>query len=285
MNKNSRIIQRIEKKYVLREFLEVILEYKKSLLLVGNNEVIYHDEDGYDQINKFLTDKRKKQFPKLKESKKNKKLTSQIIDFNVPYFRIQDDINSICFAIKDGKEAIFVNDFLIPTEQKIRFMTRGELERFFSSSKSELKLFRYDGRLTNNLEIPSDDDILDLFRLEVLEKYVYNMSDDAIRVLAPIVNSASSSTISKNFQFMEDNILVIKSSESDLSISYVSIRYEDNNWFKLISNKVPVTKYTLEQIKEITKQIDEDDNQKIDAKFPSKIRTKLLGKNYKGIGI
>lgn len=282
MSKNSRTIQRIEKKYVLREFLEVILEYKKSLLLVGNNGVIYHDEDGYDQINKFLTDKRKKQFPKLKESKSNKKVTSQIIDFNVPYFRMQDDINSICFAIKDGKDAIFVNDFLIPTEQRIRFMTRSELEKYFSSNKNELKIIRYDGRLINNLEIPSDNDILDMFRLEVLQKYVYNMSDDAIRVLTPIVNNASFSTISRKFQFMEDNILVIKSCESDLSISYDSIRYEDNNLFKLISNKVPVTKYVLEQVKEFTKQVDEN-NKKDDMKIKSKIKTKLLDERFKKI--
>ena len=71
----QRIIK-IEDSDIKRDYLKVLLEYKRNLLLYSKGEIVFQDEEDYDLINKSLVDKRRKTFKNRDFKVKEKSILS-----------------------------------------------------------------------------------------------------------------------------------------------------------------------------------------------------------------
>lgn len=263
MNLNNRVIQKIDSKYVGDECIQMMMAYRKYLGLIGNGEVLYHDQANYELINKYLEDERRSQFPysniptHVKRVGFRKfKVANQLLNFDTPYFRFSSEFSGICYAVKDDKNAYLVNDVLIPLQPRVTYFTREELEKLFDKKEGQLQLVLYNNKWGHSLIIPTQEEILESFKKDVINIYIESQNGyNAKKVLTSIVNNASSDSIIQDYQFCSDDILVVNSKGKDLSVSIVSLRYMNENCFKVISKDIPINKYTLEQIKSFSDKI------------------------------
>lgn len=263
MNLNNRVIQKIDNKYVGDECIQMMMAYRKYLGLIGNGEILYHDQPNFKLINKYLEDERKNQFPYSnipthikRVGFKKFKVANQLLNFDTPYFRFSSEFSSICYAVKDNKNAYLVNDFLAPSQPTVTYLTREELENLFDKKEDQLQLILYNNKLGNSLIIPTQEEILASFKKDVINIYIESQNGyNAKKVLTSVVNHATSDSIISDYQFCSDDILVVNSKGKDLSISMVSLRYENENCFKMISKNIPINKCTLEQIKSFGNKI------------------------------
>lgn len=267
--KNKRLIQRIDKKYVGEDCIQKMVGYKNYLAIFGNGENLYCDFPNWKFIHRYIEDERKNEFPYSNIPMHNEralfqkyKVANQLLNFNIPYFIFSSEFLSISYAIRDGENALFVNDFLHSRQiekyliREELYVTREELDAFFTSSKEEIKYF-YDKRWCNHLIIPTQEEIMYRFKKHIIEECIesQNMDNYYKNVLSFMVKEASSKYITDDFQFCIDDILMVKSKGKELSVSFVSIRFVSENCYKIIKRVVPIKLNTLEQIKGMNKKI------------------------------
>ena len=248
---SKQIVQIIDEKNIKGNYLKYLIEYRNSLLLYSNGEVLFHDEEGCDLINKSNCSKGRKSFrgSKFDIHEKNffngRKSVNQILCFNKPYFMIKDNHPNSLFAIRDNKSAFVFNDVLVPGDYKKRYMDREELEKYLSSSS---QLIRYEDSWTREINIPTNEEILDSFKGYVISNYVNNQGNDELKeILTPIVLNSSIETISRDYVIMPQDILLIK---DDMTMTYLTVKYEGVDWFMVESRNLPITKHTLSEVKE-----------------------------------
>jgi len=56
---NSEIIRKVDKCYVGDDCVQVMTGYRGCMLLLGPDQILYHDQANCDYINKYLDDERK----------------------------------------------------------------------------------------------------------------------------------------------------------------------------------------------------------------------------------
>lgn len=250
-------LRRVSSDNVSRTCLKLMLEYRSKLLLYGKGEILFHDEEGYDLVNKSLTDKRRKSFKnrdfqiKDKKGLSSKKKVSQIIDFDYPYFMMKDNSNSSILAVRDNNEALVISDILIPKDSKKRYLTREELEDYLTKDN---QLIKYNGVWTNSLEVPTEEEILELFKSFVIKEYIDDQYDEEDKyILSSVVNNTTEEAITRGFTFMPEDFLVING-DKDMSINYVTVKYEGKDWFRVESKGIPLNKYNLSKVREMCSQ-------------------------------
>lgn len=246
-------IIKLDNSDVKRTYLKLLLEYKKNLLLYGNGEIIFHDEENYELVNKSLIDKRRKSFKnrdfeiREKHGFNARKQVSQIIDFDKFYFMMKDDNTSSLLAFREENESFVVSDSLVSKDIKKRYMTRDELSTYLSRTN---QLIRYNGVWTKKLDVPSEKEILNSFKNYVEREYVENESDEEKKsVLSSLIRNASIESISRGFVFMEDNFLLIHD-DNDMSVSYITTKYEGHDWFRVDSRYISLNKQSLMKLRE-----------------------------------
>lgn len=251
---SKQLIQRIDNKDIKGSLLKYLIEYRNSLLLYGNSDVLFHDEEGYDLINKSDCSKGRKSFRGSQFSIQqrsiisDKKSVNQILRFNEQYFMMKDNHPHSLLAIRDDNDAFVIREELVATEVKKRYMSREELENYLSSSG---QLIRYNNTWTNSIKIPSNEEILSRFKEYVIRNYVDNQNDDEFkRIMVPVINNTGIESVARDFMVLTEEVLLIK--EKDLAVSYVNIKFAGLDWFKVETKTLPPTKYNLSQVKEIT---------------------------------
>ncbi len=138
------MVQRVPSCYVGEDCLQMMVPYKKEIIMLDKNEIIYsHTMGSHESINKYLEDDRRKQFPysniPTHFSKDGlfgrKAFTNQIMSFNEPYIRFVDGGLFESFAVKDGKEAFLINRIMAGDNPKSVTMTRKEVEDLFDETQ------------------------------------------------------------------------------------------------------------------------------------------------------
>lgn len=255
-----------------------MIPYKKSITIFDSNDILYYDKKGSSfHINKYLQDERRKQFPysnipthyqRIGLSKYN--YTNQLFNFEQTYIRIMDDYIIEGFAVKDKNEALLINN-VIPTFKRTGYKTREELEKMFQPPKDKnLYIMNFDGSFYNSdnpLLLLSEDTIVEWAKQKFSKQLnIYKVDTErnanlryfdqyTLRWFEHSINNITIDNIPDNVQFTDDNILLIQTNGTEISIQIITIRFMKHDYYKVTILDLPVTKYTLEQLKFLTSKI------------------------------
>lgn len=280
MSTNKEIVTRMPKHSIGEDCVQLIIGYKKSLTLLNPSGILYYDTPFSSlHINKYLEDERRKQFPYSTIPIHRSKIglskciyTNQLLNYDEPYINIIDGGVVQDYVVKDGDSALIISK-VMDTIQKVKYMTREELEKLFKKPTNEnqdLYVMNVSGEMYDNESselIPSEEQLVEMAKaklLKPLDKYIseskqkqyyqyFNKFD--LTLLERCINNMNVDSIPEDTSFMDDDLLLIKTNNSDISIQAVSIRFMKQNYYKVLINDLPVNKYILEQIKFLTPKI------------------------------
>ena len=279
MAKVNEVVQRIESHSVGDDCIQVMVPYKSEITILNKDGIIYsHKEGSHISINNYVDDERKKQFPYSNIPIHYEKVgffekmifANQLFDFEKPYISIVDNHIIESFAVKDKNEALLINK-IIAGDRKTKYITRQELEELFKENQNKLVLYLEDESISVGQYHP-------LASEEQIYKYVKNEITENVEEFRKYVDTNRSSTVGwylcehplfldfveqgiKSFDLknMELDIrlkggraIIVNSSENDMTMQYVRASFVSINNYKINIIDLPVNKYTLEQLKNLS---------------------------------
>lgn len=279
MAKVNEVVQRIESHSVGDDCIQVMVPYESEITILNKDGIIYsHKEGSHISINNYVDDERKKQFPYSNIPIHYEKVgffekmifANQLFDFEKPYISIVDNHITESFAVKDKNEALLINK-VIAGDRKTKYITRQELEELFKEKQNKLVLYLED-------ESNSVGQYHPLASEEEIYKYVKNEITENVEEFRKYVDTNRSSTVGwylcehplfldfveqgiKSFDLknMELDIrlkggraIIVNSSENDMTMQYVRASFVSINNYKINIIDLPVNKYTLEQLKNLS---------------------------------
>ena len=279
MKKASEIVQKIESPYVGDDCIQVMISYKDKITLFNQEGVIYSHQNGLPIFcNKYVIDERRKQFPYsnipvhyTKNGLSGKmSCTNQLLDFEKPYIQIRDGVMIESFAVLDKKEAFLIHSILSGERRQV-YVTKSELEDLLSSNTSgiEKKFIIYlDNEALNRKPITSltEEDISLFVKSEITEitaefrKYVennrYSLVGSYLLQHPLFLDFVSQSVQNLDLNKMELNIklkggqaIIVNMNGNEMALQYIETTFIHSNKYRIDIVDIPVTKYTLEQLK------------------------------------
>lgn len=299
--KVNEIVQRINSWYVGEDCVQVMIPYKDAITILDRNGIVYHHQEGSKVINNYITDERRKQFPYHTIPTYNTKFAfygvyhyaNQLFDYEQPYIRINGGHLIESYVVKDKSEALAVSK-VMPIYKSTSFKTRKELEKLFEKPSAENESLYYlyvNGTIPTKKEfnIPTEKEIFDYIKGQ-LAKNVNDFRD----YVKSYPESDVGSYLRKNdffLDFVEHNIstldlnqyklnlqlndgatiLLAKTNGADISLQGVDVCFIAPDYYKVDTYDIPVTKYTLEQLKCLTPKIKKTKEPRITLKANSGI--------------
>ena len=273
--KSNMIVQRIESCYVGEDCIQTMIRYDNNFTVLNKDGILYHYEsDSQNYINKYLEDERRKQFPyssipthRTRIGFSKYMVTNQLQNFDEPYIRIYNNNVVESFAIKDNNEALLIKK-VVPTFKRVEYRTRKEVKEMFKDLDDDkcLYFFETNGSMIQDISLDSEKKLVNKIKkhylgslkryqkdtdfsyfdenqLKFFQYYIDNMS---IKSLPNITNDGYIET---------DSFIIIKADGNDISIQNVTINFMQKNLYMVETLDMPVTRYTLEQIKDIIPMI------------------------------
>ena len=307
--KNNETVQRINRWYVGEDCVQIMIPYKNAITILDKNGIVYHHKKGSKIFtNNYVNDNRRTQFPyhsipthyaKVLGSKYQ--YTNQILDFEQPYIRINNGKIIESFVVKDNNEALLVNK-IMPFIEKSSFKTRKEMEDIFkqaSNDNEEIYYLYLDGSMSHQLEIASEDKIYNLIKkslskgVTIFKNYITNenesefsryfeVNDYFLKFIEKNIDKLDLNDFKFDIQlFGEKTILLVKINGIDISIQGFDIYFISPDCYKVDSYDIPVTKYTLEQIKYLAPKIAKSKEPKIPLRLNPGITREDIKKEKK----
>lgn len=284
----NELVQRINSWYVGEDCVQIMIPYKNAITVLDRNGIVYHHKEGSECfINNYITDERRKQFPYHTIPTHYAKFAfygmyhcaNQLFEFEQPYIRINDGHLIESYVVKDKNEALSI-DKVMPIYKRTSFKTRKELEKLFEKPSGENESLYYlylNGTMPTNNEfnISTEKEIFDY----VKEQLAKNVDDFRDYVKCAPESDAVGRYLRKNdffLDFVEHNvstldlneyklnlqlndgatILLAKTNGVDISLQGVDVYFIAPDYYKVDTYDIPVTKYTLEQLKYLTPKIE-----------------------------
>lgn len=282
MKKATEIIQRIESPYVREDYIQTIVKYKNAITILGQDGIQLHCKGNDFYINQYLEDGRRNHFPYAnipmhytREKIFGKKIcnVNQIFEFEKPYIELSDGNLIERYIVKDNKEAILIKKTM-STFKRTGYLTREELENRFLKTTEEEQTYYFDreglmlseqefinsfpteeqmkehiqGILKKNIQdfrgcqnpmVVSYLEMYPIF-LDYYEKVIQNMDLSIMDFDIPIIGFA-------------DSFIIIKIKDNNIMLEEVEIYFEHMDYYKVVTYDIPITKYTLEQLKFVSK--------------------------------
>lgn len=304
-------VKRINSWYVGEDCVQIMIPYKNAITILDKNGIVYHHKKGSEIFtNNYVNDNRRTQFPyhsipthyaKVLGSKYQ--YTNQILDFEQPYIRINNGRIIESFVVKDNNEALLVNK-IMPFIEKSSFKTRKEMEDIFkqaSNDNEEIYYLYLDGTMPSNNKfvISSEDSILTSVKnqlskdVSIFKNYITNenesnfsryfeVNDYFLKFVEKSIDKLDLNEFELNMQlFGGKTIILVKTSGTDISIKGYDIYFISPDYYKVDSYDIPVTKYTLEQIKYLAPKIVKSKEPKIPLRFNPGITKEDIKKEKK----
>ena len=278
-------VHRMSSRCVGDDCVQLMIPYKQSITILDRNGIVYHHKKGCsDIINKYITDERRKQFPYHSIPTHYERFiggkyqyANQLFDFEQPYIILVDNGLVESYVVKDNDEALLLNKFL-PMVKHTTFKTREEIEKMIDQPFNENEQLYYlypDGTMPkkNNFSIPSEKKILEHIRNSLLENvdeikkymkeepdntftYYFKENDFLKSFIDKSIEKIDLNDYELNLQLLKGKTLLLaKTNGTDINIEGLDIYFISPNHYKVDSYDMPITKYTLEQIKYLTPKI------------------------------
>lgn len=282
----SEIVKKINSWYVGEDCVQDMISYQNKLTILNKDGILYNHKEGSEIINKYLEDERRKQFPYSNipthfNRKKFQKYTytNQLLEFEQPYICIQDNNIVERYVVKDNKDALLIIKML-STFKRTGFRTREEIEKLFEQPTNENeKLYILDF----NGEIISDGDKITISEEEI-QREICESLINSFEKIKKMISDEPSQSIAWNLKnnplflsFVEQSVknvdlnklelnvhlgtndtaslILVKVHDSEITIQVIDIYFIKPNYYKVDIVDVPVSKFTLEQLRYLTPKI------------------------------
>lgn len=293
----NEIVQRVNSWYVGDDCAQLMIPYQNAITILDRNGIVYHHKEGSEVfINKYITDERRKQFPyhsipthytKFFDGKYQ--YTNQLLDFEQPYMRINDGSLIESYVVKDKSDAILISK-IMPIVKKTTFKTREELEEIFKQPTEENEQIYYiyiNGTMpqNNELGIASEEEIFNYIKEQLsknvadFREYMGNEPDSTVsrylkrndfflKFIEKNIDKLDLNDYQMNLQLIDGkSILLVRTNGTDISIQGFDIYFIAPNHYKVDTYDMPITKYTLEQLKYLSPKIAKTKEPKIPLKL------------------
>lgn len=288
MKKVNKVVQRIKSHYTGNDCVQVMAAYKDNLTILSKDGISYYQEKNTDfYINKYLNDDRRYQFPYSNIPTHDENIgffnryhfTNQLLNYQQPYIRIGDGIIIESYAIKENNEAFLINE-LLEADKDTAIMTREEVDEIFEESKDdEGKKYILDlnGVIDFNKEgIASEEKIYQdikqslLNNIKDLKEYISLNYDSVVgsylnknplflKYVAESLNIIDLNSIRFNVPILNFNsnnmTVIVKIKDNNIKIEVVKIYFMESNLYKVDTYRLPITKYTLDELKNVTSKV------------------------------
>ena len=287
MKKTSEIVQRIKSCYVEDDCIQIMVPYKDEITILSQDDILFHYKKNSNYyINKYLQDERRKQFPYSNIPTHYSRVglfdrrsyANQLFEYNKPYIGVIDGSIIESYAIKDNDEALLINK-VMSIFKRTGYISRDELEKLLDKSSYpnyNVCFLSLDGEICqkNKYRIPNEERIttsiirymeenVDSLRTgmktqcnstNVVGDYL-NIDPCFLGLFQKKIYDFDISDIPFEIPLCDKPILIIKTNNNEISIQGVEIFFVNHNYYKVNFYDIPVTKYTLEQLKKSTKII------------------------------
>lgn len=287
MKKTNEIIQRIKSCYVADDCIQIMAPYRDGITILSQDDILFHYKKNSNYyINKYLQDERRKQFPYSNIPTHYSRVglfdrisyANQLFEYDKPYIRIVDGSIIESYAVKDNDEALLINK-VMSIFKRTGYRTRDELEKLLDKSSypnDNIYFINLDGGIypENEYKIASEEKITQSIK-EYMQKNVDSLKENiktqcnSSNVVGDYLNLDSCfldfiqkkiydfdiSDIDFEIPLYDKPLLIIKTNNEEISIQCVEIFFVNHNNYKVNFYDIPVTKYTLEQLKKSTKII------------------------------
>jgi len=294
--KVNEIVQRVNSWYVGDDCAQLMVPYKNAITILDRNGIVYHHKEGSEVfINKYVTDERRKRFPYhsipthyTKFFDGRYQYTNQLLDFEQPYMRINDGSLIESYVVKDKSEALLVSK-IMPIVKKTSFKTREEIEEMIKQPTQENEKIYYiylDGTMPKNNEfgIVSEEEIFNYIKEQLsknvadFREYMGNEPDSTVsrylkrnefflRFIEKNIDKLDLNDYQMNLQIGSKSILLVRTNGTDISLQGLDIYFIAPDHYKVDTYDMPITKYTLEQLKYLTPKIEKTKEPKISLKL------------------
>lgn len=296
--KVSEIVQRVNSWYVGDDCVQMMIPYKSAITILNKDGIVYYHKEGSEIfVNNYVNDERRKQFPYNNIPTHYSKFliggkfhyTNQLLEFEQPYIRVNDGHIIESYVIKDNNEALAVNK-IMPIVKETSFKTREELEKMFEQPSKENEHLYYlyvNGTMprNNDFGLSSEEEIFDYIKGQLkknvadFREYVSNnpttMVGNYLRENAFFldfvehnINQFDLKDYKLNLQLNNGNtILLVRTNGIDISIQGVDVYFITCDQYRVDTYDIPVTKYTLEQLKYLTPKLAKTKEPKIPLKL------------------
>lgn len=279
MKKTNEIVQRIQSHYVGDDCIQIMFSYQDTLTIINQDGMLYHHKPGSSlYVNKYLEDERRKQFPYSnipthfsKDRSKKTAHTNQLLDFEKPYIRIGDGYFLESFVIKDNNQALLINSIMQP-DNHVEHMTYDALLKYVGKHNSDEQVYYVylSGALPGNNKalFPSQERIYNHIRKRLSnnirdfekESEYYDSSVGRYLRENPIfldyvnqnMRDIDFSSIDFNVRINE-SMLIVRINKGNITIQGIEAMFVRENDYKVDIYDIPVTKYSLEQLKYVPK--------------------------------
>lgn len=310
MKKANEIIQRIERPYVGEDCVQYMAPFRSSLTVFDKNGILYSKmPNSSTEINRYLKDDRRKQFPysnipfhRERDGFKTINYVNQLFDFEEPYIRIGDGKVVESFVVPDGKDALIISN-VMPTIDRVQYMTREELEDLFKQSSDNAsrkytlvideKLFRGNSIATDLFATEEEiveviqkglSQQIDAYRKNVLGNNRGETSyfdDYTLKCFEHYVKNLTIDGVPGGIPLDYGNVVILEVNNYEMSLQKISVRFMGPNNYEVSIINMPVTKYTLEQLKFIASEISRVEEPKIPFLLNSEISRKRVKQERK----
>lgn len=285
MQKTTQTIQRIESPYVREDYVQTIVKYKNAITILSQDGVQLHGTKDNISINQYLVDERRKHFPYAnipmhytKEKIFSDRIchVNQIFEFNKTYIELCDGNLIERFIVKDNKEAILLKKAM-PKFKRTSYLTRKELENRFLKAKEEEQTYYFGMNGFMSIEqdfmklIPTEERIYEQIQ-EIFKKNIqyfreyqnaYPGSEVAVYLrkyplfldyYEKVIQNMDLSIMDFEIPIgFANSFIIAKIRNNEISLEEVEIYFIHTNYYEVVTYDVPITKYTLEQLKFVSK--------------------------------
>ena len=251
---NKRIILRIPEYYVGDDCFQIMLWYQNFMAFRDNEKFKYVDWPNTEQINTYIDDERKENFPysnipvyKKRILFKKYNMVNQLLSFETPYLSFSSEGFTYYFGVKDGKEALLIASVpkINPNKHKDISMTRDELIKLLELKERQSILmgtFWYGGLLLNE-----QSELLENYKERILDRIKALDKDD---ILIDAININMIDKIPESYITSYKPLLVINGNEKgELSLRIVSYKTVDGSVYTVSIDEIELPKYSLSQAK------------------------------------
>lgn len=279
MKKTNEIVQRIQSHYVGDDCIQIMFPYQDALTIVNQDGMLYHHKPGSSvYVNKYLEDERRKQFPYSNIPTHFSKVrfrkiayTNQLLDFEKPYIKIGDGYFSESFVIKDNNQALLTTSIMKP-DNHVEHMTYDELLKYVGKHGTDEQIYYVylSGEIPSNNEqlFPTEEEIYTHIKENLLknirdfEKESENYESyvgSYLRENPMFLDYVSNNMKRIDFSSMDFNVginesmLIVRINKGNITIQGVKAMFVRKNDYKVDIYDIPVTKYSLEQLKYVPK--------------------------------
>lgn len=218
-------------------------------------------------------------------------VTNQLQNFEEPYIRVYNNLVIESFAIKDQEEALLIKKVMSGFKKK-GYRTRQEIEEMFKkpiNDDKKLYIFHPDGSIEQNLKLLSEQEMIDEIKeqyitqfqnyqegtnltyfgenqLKYFQYYLYNMSVENLP------------NITDDGYMKYPPLFLVKADENAFSIQIISMAFMKKDLYRVETVDMPITNYTLEQVKDIAATITKTKEPKISLRLNPTIKKEDLDK-------